>query len=227
MRAYSQGRTACQQSTAGRKLVVNHGNATLLILDSVTQVGHPPCKTVCVSLSLGFFLKARAEASFCLKEERSATAAPSPPPPCSKRTPTRFHRRLVGTLSRALPGTPPSLAKQVAKIATRGRSPPRCFCCCLVWEKVWRYLGMVGILPSQLYLDAATPLSPEHTFPVAPGCQPRSSTTLCLRLDVFRSSTSTPCAYDYLGAPKTIYGDFKGLYCISMKANMYSLKFHL
>ena len=225
MRAYSQDRTACQQSTAGRKLVVNHGNATLLILDSVTQVGHPPSKTV-VFVSLGFFLKARAETSFCLKEERSATAAPAPPPPCSKRTPTRFHRRLVGTLSRALLGTPPSLAKQVAKIATRGRSPPRCFCCCLVWEKVWRYLGM-GILPSQLYLDAATPLSPEHTFPVAPGCQPQSSTTLCLRLDVFRSSTSTPCACDYLGAPTTIYGDFTGLYCISMKANMYSLKFHL
>ena len=141
MRAYSQGRTACQQSTAGRKLVVNHGNATLLILDSVTQVGHPPSKTV-VFVSLGFFLKARAQTSFCLKEERSTTAAPSPPPPCSKRTPTRFHRRLVGTLSRALLGTPPSLAKQVAKIATRGRSPPRCFCCCLVWEKVWRYLGM-------------------------------------------------------------------------------------
>ena len=141
VRAYSQGRIACQQSTAGRKLVVNHGNATLLILDSVTQVGHPPSKTV-VFVSLGFFLKARAETSFCLKEERSATAAPSPPPPCSKRTPTRFHRRLVGTLSRALLGTPPSLAKQVAKIATRGRSPPRCFCCCLVWEKVWRYLGM-------------------------------------------------------------------------------------
>ena len=141
MRAYSQGRIACQQSTAGRKLVVNHGNATLLILDSVTQVGHPPSKTV-VFVSLGFFLKARAQTSFCLKEERSTTAAPSPPPPCSKRTPTRFHRRLVGTLSRALLGTPPSLAKQVAKIATRGRSPPRCFCCCLVWEKVWRYLGM-------------------------------------------------------------------------------------
>ena len=141
MRAYSQGRIACQQSTAGRKLVVNHGNATLLILDSVTQVGHPPSKTV-VFVSLGYFLKARAQTSFCLKEERSATAAPAPPPPCSKRTPTRFHRRLVGTLSRALLGTPPSLAKQVAKIATRGRSPPRCFCCCLVWEKVWRYLGM-------------------------------------------------------------------------------------
>ena len=46
VRAYSQGRTACQQATAGRKLVVNHGNATLLILDSVTQVGHPPFKTV-------------------------------------------------------------------------------------------------------------------------------------------------------------------------------------
>ena len=156
---------------------------------------------IVVCVSVGFFLKPRAETSFCLKEERSATAAPSPPPPCSKRTPTRFHRRLVGTLSRALLGTPPSLAKQVAKIATRGRSPPRCFCCCLVWEKVWRYLGMVGILPSQLYLDAATPLSPEHTFPVAPGCQPPSSTTPCLRLDVFRSSTSTPC----LGAPTIIY----------------------
>ena len=82
---------------------------------------------------------------------------------------------------------------------------------------------MVGILPSQLYLDAATPLSPEHTFPVAPGCQSPRSTELCLRLDVFRSSTSTPC----LGAPMVIYGDFTALYCISMKANMYSLKFHL
>ena len=55
MRAYSQGRTACQQSTAGRKLVVNHGNATLLILDSVTKVGHPPSKTVCVSFGWIFF----------------------------------------------------------------------------------------------------------------------------------------------------------------------------
>ena len=228
MRAYSQGRTACQQSTAGRKLVVNHGNATLLILDSVTQVGHPPSKTV-VFVSLGFFLKARAQTSFCLKEERSTTAAPSPPPPCSKRTPTRFHRRLVGTLSRALLGTPPSLAKQVAKIATRGRSPPRCFCCCLVWEKVWRYLGM-----GNGYTSFPALLGRRHTtlsrayFPCCPRLpateqhHPVSSTR---RLSV--KHKYPVCTYDYLGAPMTIYGDFTGLYCISMKANMYSLKFHL
>ena len=35
---------------------------------------------------------------FYSKEPGMATAAPSPPPPCSKRTPTRFHRR-AGTLS--------------------------------------------------------------------------------------------------------------------------------
>ena len=42
-----------------------------------------------------------------------------------------------------------------------------------------------------------------------------------------RLSVKHKCTYDYLGAPMTIYGDFTGLYCISMKANMYSLKFHL
>ena len=65
MRAYSQGRTACQQSTAGRKLVVNHGNATLLILDSVTQVGHPPSKTV--GVSLGFFFETKSRDQFLLE----------------------------------------------------------------------------------------------------------------------------------------------------------------
>ena len=59
MRAYSQGRTACQQATAGRKLVVNHGNATLLILDSVTQVGHPPFKTVVCLCRIFFETKSR------------------------------------------------------------------------------------------------------------------------------------------------------------------------
>ena len=164
-------------------------------------------------------LETRSRDQFLLEGRKISDSSAVATAPLQQKDANAISPSLGRTLSRALPGTPPSLAKQVAKIATRGRSPPRCFCCCLVWEKVWRYLGMVGILPSQLYLDAATPLSPEHTFPVAPGCQAPSSTTLCLRLDVFRSSTSTPC----LGAPTIIYG----LCCISMKANMCSLKFHL
>ena len=155
---------------------------------------------VCVSVKI--FLKPRAETSFCLKEERSATAAPSPPPPCSKRTPTRFHRRLVGTLSRALLRTPPSLAKQVAKIATRGRSPPRCFCCCLVWEKVWRYLGMVGILPSQLYLDAATPSTLSRAYfpccPRLPATEHHHPVSSTRRLSVKHKHPLSWCTNDYI-----------------------------
>ena len=103
-----------------------------------------------------------------------ATAAPSPPPPCSKRTPTRFHRR-AGTLSPlcstgSLDIVQPRLAKQVAaKIAT---APNQMLLLLLLLsclgESVVELSGQVGILPSQLYLQPLSLLA-GNTFPVARG----------------------------------------------------------
>ena len=98
-----------------------------------------------------------------------ATAAPSPPPPCSKRTPTRFHRRGRNSLP------PVQYWPSTNRLAKQSKAGSCCYCkdrnsgrpdasAAVLSERKcggrWScYLGM-GILPSQLYLQAAAPLSP-------------------------------------------------------------------
>ena len=98
-----------------------------------------------------------------------ATAAPSPPPPCSKRTPTRFHRRGRNSLP------PVQYWPSTNRLAKQSKAGSCCCCkdrnsgrpdasAAVLSERKcggrWScYLGM-GILPSQLYLQAAAPLSP-------------------------------------------------------------------